>query len=131
VTADDAEVLAAGERGADGDVNGLAESPGERVVRAMAATLEDHERRIAALELTQSAKSENAIKRIEEKVDALHHVAAEMIAESEQRIRAEMRGETRRLDDRISASERRIVDTLNDRFDAVMAAFDRIASPPK
>jgi putative heme iron utilization protein len=51
---------------------------------------------------------------------------AEIVSESEQRVRAEMKAETQRLAERASVSERRMVDTLNERFDAVMAALDRL-----
>jgi hypothetical protein len=114
----------------------------------MAPTLEDLDRRVTALELAQSARSENAVARLEQKMDAFPHVVAETIAElrgemgakiaasedrlrgaisvsvdaSEKRMRAELR-------DRIGASEGRIVDTLNDRFDAVMTALERPKSP--
>jgi hypothetical protein len=80
----------------------------------MAATVEDLDRRVTALELAQSARGENALARLEGKVEALHRVTAEMIAESEQR-----------LSDRINSTEGRFVDLLNERFDAVMAALDR------
>jgi chromosome segregation ATPase len=133
----------------------------------MAQTLEDLDRRVTALELAQSARGENALARIEQKVDALHRVAAEMIAESEQRNRADMRAVEQRLSGRIyglservdglsvrvdglservdglservdglservdglsgriSATERRFIDILNERFDAIMVALDR------
>jgi hypothetical protein len=42
-----------------------------------------------------------------------------------------VKAETQRLDERIGASERRVVDTLNDRFDQVMAALDKLANPPR
>jgi hypothetical protein len=92
----------------------------------MALTLEDHERRIAALELAQVAtgdtitRLDRKVDRLTARVDALHHVTAELIAESEQR-----------LSDRISSSERRFTDLLNERFDAVMVALDRSGNPPK
>jgi hypothetical protein len=86
----------------------------------MAQALEDLDRRVTALESAQPAGSENVLMRIEQKVDAFHHVAAELIAESEQRTRAEIG----RLDDRIGATERLFTDLLNERFDAVMAALD-------
>jgi phosphoglycerate-specific signal transduction histidine kinase len=111
----------------------------------MATTLDDLDRRVTVLELAQSAKGENAVARIEQKVDAMHRV----IAESEQRtdvkiehLRADLRATEQRLDDRISAAEqrlddrisateRRLIDTLNDRFDQVMTVLDRIANPPR
>ena len=43
---------------------------------------------------------------------------AEVVAESE-----------KRLADRASATERRFTDLLNERFDAVMAALDRLKNP--
>ncbi len=87
----------------------------------MAPTLENLDRRVTALELAQSARSENVLARIEQKVDALHRVTAELIVESEQRTRAEIG----RLDDRIGAAERRMVDTLNDKLDLVLAKLDK------
>jgi len=87
----------------------------------MAPTLENLDRRVTALELAQSARSENVLARIEQKVDALHRATAELIAESEQRTRAEIG----RLDDRIGAAERRMVDTLNDKLDLVLAKLDK------
>jgi hypothetical protein len=92
----------------------------------MALTLEDHERRITALELAQSAtgdaltRLDRKVDRVTTRVDALHHVTAELIAESEQR-----------LADRIGTTERRFTDLLNERFDAVMVALDRFTNPPK
>jgi predicted nucleic acid-binding Zn-ribbon protein len=125
----------------------------------MVQTFEDLDRRVTALELVQSARGENAIARVEQKVDALHRVTAELIAGTEQRLRAkitesELRMGARitaveqgigrlddriteveqgigRLDNRIGATERRFVDLLNERFDAVMVALDRLQSPPK
>jgi hypothetical protein len=119
----------------------------------MALTLEDLDRRVTALELAEStrnmaARSENAIVRLEQKVDAFPRALAEMIAESErrmgERIEARIAESEDRLReavgrsvhaseqrmrteivDRIGASERRMIDVLNDRFDAVMAALDR------
>ena len=87
----------------------------------MAPTLENLNRRVTALELAQSARSENVLARIEQKVDALHRVTAELIVESEQRTRAEIG----RLNDRIGAAERRMVDTLNDKLDLVLAKLDK------
>jgi hypothetical protein len=92
----------------------------------MALTLEDHERRISALEMSQSAagdaftRLDRKVDRLTARVDALHHVTAELIAESEQR-----------LSDRIISTERRFVDLLNERFDAVMVALDRFTNPPR
>lgn len=67
------------------------------------STLEDLDRRVTALEKAQSA------------VDAIIPAIAGMISESE-----------RRTADRVSASERRIIDVVNDKFDAVMVALDRL-----
>jgi hypothetical protein len=44
-------------------------------------------------------------------------------------LRAEVKTETERLAQRVSSSERRMVDILNDRFDQVMAALDRPSKP--
>ena len=114
----------------------------------MALTLEDHERRIAALEVAQSATGD-ALTRLDRKadrltarVDALHHVTAELIAESEQRQTARMDAlhqatvkviaeSEQRLTDRIGTTERRFTGLMNERFDAVMVALDRFTNPPK
>jgi hypothetical protein len=86
----------------------------------MALTLEDLDRRVTGLE--KGAEREKTIER----------AVAEIVFESEQRVRAEMselraemKVETERLAERVSSSERRMVDILNDRFDQVMAALDR------
>jgi phage shock protein A len=125
----------------------------------MALTLEDHERRIAALEMAQSTagdgltRLDRKLDRLTARVDALHHVTAELIAESEQatakliaeseqrltdRIGAVEQGLTDRIGttehrftDRIGTTERRFTDLLNERFDAVMVALDRFTNPPK
>jgi predicted nucleic acid-binding Zn-ribbon protein len=97
----------------------------------MALTLEDLDRRVTALE--KAAEREKAIER----------AVAEIVSESEQRVRAdmsdlrvemkdlraEMRAESQRLTERVSSSERRMVDILNDRFDRVMAALERPNKP--
>ena len=99
----------------------------------MALTLEDLDRRVTALE--KGAEREKTIER----------AVAEIVSESEQRLEtrikeSELRMGARiteielridRLDDRIGATERRFVDLLNERFDAVMVALDRLQSPPK
>ena len=121
----------------------------------MALTLEDHERRITALELSQSAtgdaltRLDRKVDRLTARVDALHHVTAELIAESEQRTKAQIErlsdkidaterclndgidATEQRLSDRIGATERRFTDIMNERFDAVMVALDRFTSPPR
>jgi chromosome segregation ATPase len=125
----------------------------------MAQTLEDLDRRVTALE--KGAEREKTIER----------AVAEIVSESEQRVRAEMsklraemsdmgagmsnlkaemsdmragmsdlkadmsdlraevKAESQRLTERVSSSERRMVDILNDRFDQVMAALDRPNKP--
>jgi hypothetical protein len=83
----------------------------------MALTLEDLDRRVTVLE--QGAEREKAIVR----------AVAEIISESEQRVRAEMSELGESLTERVSRSERRMVDILNDRFDQVMAALDRPNKP--
>jgi predicted component of type VI protein secretion system len=90
----------------------------------MALTLEDLDRRVTALE--KGAERKKAIER----------AVAEIVSESEQRVRAdisdlraEMKAESQRLTERVSSSERRTVDILNDRFDQVMAALDRPNKP--
>jgi hypothetical protein len=97
----------------------------------MAPTLEDLDRRVTALELAQSAKGENAIARLEQKVDAIPRVTAELIAELRAEMRAEMNAIEQRLSDRIGTTERRFTDLLNERFDAVMTALDRRHNPPR
>jgi hypothetical protein len=96
------------------------------------ATLEDLDRRVTALE--KAAEREQTLER----------AVAGVVAESERRVRAEMselrtemrtemselRTEMSRLTEVVSATERRMVDTLNDRFDAVMTALDRRHNPP-
>src|SRR5688572_17188013 len=100
----------------------------------MALTLEDLDRRVTVLE--KGAEREKTIKR----------AISEIVSKSEQRVRAEMsklwvgmsdlRAEMSELreemselreglTERVSRSERRMVDILNDRFDQVMAALDR------
>ena len=91
----------------------------------MAPTLEDLDRRVAALELAQSAKSENAIARIEQKVDALHRVTAELIGESEQRMRAE----TQRILTVVNAAEQRTAGLINDSEQRILVALDRLKNP--
>jgi hypothetical protein len=68
----------------------------------MTTTLEDLERRVIALE--RAAERDRSVER----------AAAEIVAESERRLIA-----------KVAASEQRIVDILNERFDAVMVALDR------
>jgi chromosome segregation ATPase len=118
----------------------------------MALTLEDLDRRVTGLE--KGAEREKTIER----------AVAEIVSDSEQRVRAEMsklraemsemregmsdlktdmsdlkadmsdlraevKAESQRLTERVSSSERRMVDILNDRFDQVMAALDRPNKP--
>jgi predicted nuclease of restriction endonuclease-like RecB superfamily len=101
----------------------------------MALTLEDLDRRVTALE--KGAEREKTIER----------AVAEIVSESEQRVRAEMsklwanmselrvemKADMSRLreslTERVSRSERRMADILNDRFDQVMAALDRPNKP--
>lgn len=115
----------------------------------MSPTLEDLDHRVTALELAQSARGENALVRVEQKVDALHRVTAKLIAETEQRLEVKIAASEQRtgasikeielgvgerierLDDRIGVTEKRFVDVLNERFDAVMVALDRLHNSPK
>ena len=88
----------------------------------MATTLEDLDRRVTALE--KAAEAEKNIVR----------AVSEIVAGSEQRLRAEMadlRADVGRLADRQSAAEHRFTDLLNERFDAVMVVLDKLANPPK
>jgi hypothetical protein len=97
------------------------------------ATLEELDRRVTALE--KAAQREQTLER----------AVAEIVSESERRLlaevstlrtelRVEMKITEQRLETRVSeevrASERRMVDLLNDRFDAVMTALDRRHNPP-
>ena len=110
----------------------------------MALTLEDLDRRVSALELAQSARSENAFARLEQKVDAFPRVVAEMIAE----LRGEMGATEQRLRGAISisvdASERRmreVINTvvgaaelrtasrMNDSEQRILVALDRLKNP--
>ncbi|HEY7549554.1 MAG TPA: hypothetical protein VH913_08560 [Hyphomicrobiaceae bacterium] len=108
----------------------------------MALTLEDLDRRVTGLE--KGAEREKTIERAVAEIvsESEQRVRAEMSV-SEQRVRAEMselraemselraevKTETERLAQRVSSSERRMVDILNDRFDQVMAALDRPSKP--
>jgi hypothetical protein len=92
----------------------------------MPLTLGDLDRRVSALE--EAAAREQTIER----------AVAEIVDESEKRVRAgmselrsevsglrtEMKAETHRLTEVVSAAERRMVDTLNEKFDSVMTALD-------
>jgi hypothetical protein len=125
----------------------------------MAPTLEDLDRRVTALELAQSARSENAIARLEQKVDSFPCVMAEMIAESEQRMGAKivesevrLRGEISTSEDRlrevfgismhaserrmqevinavVGAAEQRTASLMNDFEQRIMVALDQLKSP--
>ena len=86
----------------------------------MALTLKDLDRRVTALELAQSARGENAVARLEQKVDAFPRVVAEMIAEkiaeSEDRLRGAISTSVDASEDRlreaigtsVNASEQRM-----------------------
>jgi hypothetical protein len=120
----------------------------------VALTLEDLDRRVTALELAQSARGENALVRIEQKVDALHRVTAELIAESEQRVgakitEAELRmgariaeveqrmgaetsriwAETQRILAVVNAAEQRTAGLINDSEQRILVALDRLKAP--
>lgn len=107
----------------------------------MATTLEDHERRIAALEKAQTAAGENAIGRLERKLDAILPAVAGMIAESEKHVAerfdslgaavAGLRTETNRLGTEVVAAKDAMVDAMNMRFDEIMTKLDRLHNPPK
>jgi hypothetical protein len=111
-------------------------------------TLEGLDRRVTALEFAQSARSENALARLEQKVDAFPRVVAEMIAgkiaesedrlrgaistsvdASEQRMRAEMRAETQRILAVLNAAERRTAGLINDTGQRILVALDRLKNP--
>jgi hypothetical protein len=125
----------------------------------MALTLEDLDRRVSALELAQSARSENAIARLEQKVDAFPRVMAEMIAGSEQRMGARIAeseerfgGKIAETEDRlrgaisisvhaceqhmrevintvVSGAEQRTASRMNDFEQRILVALDRLKSP--
>jgi hypothetical protein len=80
----------------------------------MALTIEDLDRRVTALELAESARSENAIARLEQKVDAFPRAVAEMIAE----LRGEMGATGQRLEARIAESEDRLREAISTSVDA-------------
>jgi hypothetical protein len=82
------------------------------------ATIEDLERRVIALE--KAAERDKSVER----------AAAEVVAESEKRLTAQITGAETRLTDRVNSAERRMVDILNARFDEVLAALDRPRDPP-
>ncbi len=88
----------------------------------MALTLEGLDRRVTALE--KAAETEKNIVR----------AVSEIVSESEKRVRAQMsdmKADIGRLADRIGATERRSTDLLNERFDAILVAIDRLHNPPK
>jgi archaellum component FlaC len=99
----------------------------------MALTLEDLDRRVAALE--KGAEREKTIERaVAEIVSDSEQRLETRIKDSEQRIGARITDvelHIDRLDARIGGTERRFVDLLNERFDTVMVALDRIGSPPR
>jgi hypothetical protein len=92
------------------------------------ASLEDLDRRVTALE--RAAERDRSVER----------AVAEIVAESERRTMGEMgemKREMKRLTEHVAAAEqrmakraeaaeRRMVDILNERFDAVMTAIDRL-----
>jgi hypothetical protein len=111
----------------------------------MALTLEDHDRRLASLEVAQSA-TDDALARLDRKVDrltarvdALHHVTAELIAESERRLHTQISTSIDASEKRtreevhtvVGDAKRSLTDLLNDRFDAIMVALDRQHNPPR
>jgi hypothetical protein len=114
----------------------------------MALTLEDLDRRVTALEVAQSAKGENAIARLEQKMDALPRSVAEMIAESEARMGTRIAESEDRLREVIGTSvdaseqrmrelistvvggaERRTAGLMNDFEQRILVALDRLKSP--
>jgi hypothetical protein len=85
------------------------------------ASLEDLDRRVTALE--RKAEHDRSVER----------AVAEIVAESERRMLGEMKhirehvtAAEQRMANRAEAAERRMVDILNERFDAVMTAIDRL-----
>jgi hypothetical protein len=74
----------------------------------MPLTLEDLDRRVTALE------------KVADREKSVERAVSEIVCESEQR-----------LDDRIGAAEQRFTDLLNERFDQVMAALDKLHNPPR
>ncbi|HWE16083.1 MAG TPA: hypothetical protein VG758_02715 [Hyphomicrobiaceae bacterium] len=89
-------------------------------------TLEGLDRRVAALELAQSARSENALARLEQKVDAFPRVVAEMIAgkiaESEDRLRGAISTSEDASEDRLRGAISTSVDASEQRMRAEMRA---------
>jgi hypothetical protein len=117
-------------------------------------TRESLDRRVTALELTQSTGGENALVRIEQKVDALYRVTAELIAESKQRLGGKIKecevrlgariteveprllgeteriwGETQRVLTVVNAAEQRTAGLINDCEQRILVALDRFKNP--
>jgi len=91
----------------------------------MALTLEDLDRRVYALELAQSARSENALAPLEQKVDAFPRVVAEMMSglrmeagATERRLEANIAESERRLEARIAETEDRLLGAISTSVDA-------------
>jgi hypothetical protein len=114
----------------------------------MALTLEDLDRRVTALEQAESARSENAVARLEQKVDAFPRVMAEVITESERRTVGKIAECEERLREAISisvhaseqrmrevittvvgAAERRTASLMNDFEQRILVALDRLKCP--
>jgi vacuolar-type H+-ATPase subunit H len=85
----------------------------------MPLTLEDLDRRVTALE--KAAEREKSVER----------AVSEIVSESEQRLDDRIGAAEKRLDDRMGAAEKRFTDLLNERFDQVMVALDKLHNPPK
>ena len=110
-------------------------------------TLDDLDRRVTALELAQPARGENALVRIERKVDAVYRITAELIAESEQRMgekikacevrmgaritEVELRllGETQRILTVVGAAEQRKAGLINDSEQRILVALEGLKKP--
>jgi hypothetical protein len=110
-------------------------------------TLDDLDRRVTALELAQPARGENALVRIERKVDAVYRITAELIAESEQRMgenikacevrmgaritEVELRllGETERILTVVGAAEQRTAGRINDSEQRILVALEGLKKP--
>jgi hypothetical protein len=96
----------------------------------MPLTLEDLDRRVSALELAQSARSENALARLEQKVDAFPRVVAEMmsglrveVGATEHRLEAKIAECEGRLEAKIAECEDRLEAKIEQSEDRLRAAI--------
>lgn len=94
----------------------------------MTASLEDHERRIAALERA-AERDRNVERAVAEIVAVSEKRVTDKMKALEQRMGRRMEATEQRLTNRVDAAERRMVDVVNERFDKVMEALDSLSNP--